>query len=476
MKTVLFLINGFGIEQKGSYSVYNKELMPNFDRLMNEYMFQTLESNINNYQEGYRNVSLEINEIYNYSIVDKSISDTTILNNQTILNLKSTLEERKSKLHLFCLVDKSPKIVDQLKSILKIINPNLEKKIYLHIVLTSNNIEDYPEIADVLSKMNVELSEYATIGMTLGLANISNDTKAVDMNFFVKTLISEVGERWQSFKQKLDVSYGMKQSPILVKPFIVNTGFSIAKDDLVTFINYDKVDPTNFINTIKNINYGEEKNNISFSSLFPITYSENIPYAFDYQLASNSLASNIKGLDFKALVMANKDQINVINYYLNGLESVSNPKINYIEFDNYLYKPQELLNIINTYDHELMILNYSIDDVKDIEELKFRLHNIDIMLENIYRNSKLNNYSIIISSLYGINKVLDNEKGEICNIIYHGKVPIIYIDNFITKKDYLIEYGNVNDLFKVCYKNINKNYPGHSIVTKKNFLYRLFFK
>ena len=50
MKTVLFLINGFGIEQKGSYSVYNKELMPNFDRLMNEYMFQTLESNINNYQ------------------------------------------------------------------------------------------------------------------------------------------------------------------------------------------------------------------------------------------------------------------------------------------------------------------------------------------------------------------------------------------------------------------------------------------
>ena len=165
-----------------------------------------------------------------------------------------------------------------------------------------------------------------------------------------------------------------------------------------------------------------------------------------------------------------------INYYLNGLENVSNPKINYIEFDNYLYKPNELLNIINNYDHELMIINYNIDEVDSIKSLKEKLHNIDIMLGNVYNNSKNNNYSIIVSSLYGINKTLMNEKGEICNILYKGKVPIIFIDNFITKKDYLIESGNINDLFKICYKNIKKEYLGHSIIAKKNFLYRLFFK
>ena len=76
---------------------------------------------------------------------------------------------------------------------------------------------------------------------------------------------------------------------------------------------------------------------------------------------------------------------------MNGLQNVSNPKINYIEFDNYLYKPNELLSIINTYDHELMIINYSIDDVNTFEELKQKLHNIDTMLGNVYENSKQNN-------------------------------------------------------------------------------------
>ena len=75
----------------------------------------------------------------------------------------------------------------------------------------------------------------------------------------------------------------------------------------------------------------------------------------------------------------------------------------------------------------------------DIEELKQLLHNIDIMIGNIYENSRGSKYSIVISSLYGINKTMNNDKGEICNVIFNEKLPLIFIDDFITKKDYLIE-------------------------------------
>ena len=68
-----------------------------------------------------------------------------------------------------------------------------------------------------------------------------------------------------------------------------------------------------------------------------------------------------------------------------------------------------------------------------------------------------------------------NNKGEICHIEY-DKVPIVYIDNFITKKGYIINDGSINDLFKVCYKAINKKYPGETLINKKNFLYRIVFK
>lgn len=38
-KNILLLINGFGIEQKDSYNVYKKELMPNLDRLTKDGFF-----------------------------------------------------------------------------------------------------------------------------------------------------------------------------------------------------------------------------------------------------------------------------------------------------------------------------------------------------------------------------------------------------------------------------------------------------
>ena len=37
-KTVMFLINGLGIEKADSCNVYHENLMPNMDRLMNEYL------------------------------------------------------------------------------------------------------------------------------------------------------------------------------------------------------------------------------------------------------------------------------------------------------------------------------------------------------------------------------------------------------------------------------------------------------
>ena len=476
MKTVMVLLNGFGVEHKNSYSIYSKDLMPNLDMLTKKYIFSQLKTDVNNIRDGYRNLCLEVNEMYNYSIYNEAYNKGLINNSEVLNNLKKEHETRKSKLHIFCLIDNSEKIVEQLKNVVKDLNVDKNKIIYLHIVLTSNSVEDYDEILKILSKINVDLGEYAKIGLVFGLNCISNNVPVTELNFFFRILISEVTEKWQSFSQKLDVCYGMKQIPSLVKAFVVNDGFTINKDDLFFIWNYDKVDLTNFIDLLKQVKYGEENNNFLISSLFEINYKEPISHVLEYHLANKSMKSNLEELNAKALIMASKEQLNAINYYANGLESVNSDRINFIEIDNYLFKPTELLGIINKYDHDLMIINYSIEGCKSVEELNLLLHNIDIMLGNIYENSKGSKYSILISSLYGINEVLPNEKGEICNIIFNEKVPLIFIDDFITTKDFLVEEGRISNLLPVCYARINDKYKGHSIVTKKNALYRLFFK
>ena len=189
-----------------------------------------------------------------------------------------------------------------------------------------------------------------------------------------------------------------------------------------------------------------------------------------------SLAKTCEGLGFKTLVLAKKDQINTMNYYLNGLDNVTNPNISFIEFDNYLYHDDEIVNVINTYDHELIIINYDIDGCKTVDELKNTLKKIDSTLGKIYENMQTNSYTIVVSSLYSNDQRLVNDKNEICPVMYNEFLPLIYIDNFVTKKDYIINPdGKINDLFKTCYKSINKNYPGNSLVTKKNLLFKLFF-
>ena len=72
-------------------------------------------------------------------------------------------------------------------------------------------------------------------------------------------------------------------------------------------------------------------------------------------------------------------------------------------------------------------------------------------------------------------KTLPNEKEEMCHVKY-DKVPIIYVSKQITRKDYIINDGNINDLLKICYKSINQNYHGETMLIKKNFLYKLIFK
>ena len=476
MRTVLFLINGFGVESKESYSVYDATVMPNFEKLSQKYMFSKLSSNVFNTVDGFRNMSLERSDLYNYSIYARDSVNGKVTANPTVSTINNALLTQKSKLHIMCFVDTSMQIAENLKHFIMLINKMKDKKIFLHVILTGKSYQDYPMILDVLSKINIELEGYATIGMVMGITNILNSNPVTELNFLLRNMISELGERWTSFKQKLDVSYGTKVAPNAVKQFVVNGGFGVASNDIFLLWNYDNIDLTNFIDGIKSINYGETPNTISFYSLFPVTYKEKIPSILNFEVSPKSLAANMKGLGFKSLVMCEKEDINSINYYLNGLQMVNNPNISFICLGDKKYDPATVVSTINAYPHELVIINYDVTGAQTIEELKEMLTKIDTVLGAVYDNTAKITYSIVISSLFGMNKTLENvQSGEKCNIVYN-KVPFVFVDNFITKKDNIINDGTISDIFKTCYKAISKEYHGECLIIRKNILYRLVFK
>ena len=154
-KTILFLINGFGVERKESYSIYDASLMPTLDSLSKKYLFSTITSDVNNYYDGYRNISMDINELYNYKIIDRQIEDKKYQTNQVLLKVKNDIELKKGSLHIFSFVDTSLKLIDHLKETIKVIDLNKDKKIYLHFIITGNNISDYKKLVTVFNKLNI---------------------------------------------------------------------------------------------------------------------------------------------------------------------------------------------------------------------------------------------------------------------------------------------------------------------------------
>ena len=108
--------------------------------------------------------------------------------------------------------------------------------------------------------------------------------------------------------------------------------------------------------------------------------------------------------------------------------------------------------------------------------LKERLSLIDKALKVVYDNSMGSKYTIIVSSLYGMSKMMVNEKENVCQVIFSNRLPFIYVDDFITKKNYLVEAGGINDILKTTYKTIRRDSKYYSLVEKKNVLYKLFFK
>ena len=76
-----------------------------------------------------------------------------------------------------------------LSETLKILDPNRSKKIYLHFIISSNNISDYKKLAEVFSKLNIEFANTAPIGFIMGLSSIDNNATIILLSTFYHNML-----------------------------------------------------------------------------------------------------------------------------------------------------------------------------------------------------------------------------------------------------------------------------------------------
>lgn len=454
-KTVLFLINGFGIEQRDSFNIYNKELMPNLDKLTKEVLFSSIETSDYNLRDAYRTFSIETKDALTYPFLDTY--SLKLKENPNFNNYVSNIKEN-SKFHLFCFID-NINSVEHIKNMLS----SIDKEVILHVVLTNEDINDYSEISRILSKITLEVKNFK-FGSIVGKNTMLNSPKD-----YVDMLENGIGEKWHEIDKKLNALEKSKIIPFNAKGFYVNDDFVIGKEDSVFLLNYEYYDITNFLERFKQIYSG------NIFSMFPLKGGSYALYS--YPTSGISLVNSLKSIAATGLIIADENNFGFINYFANGLKKVSDNSLLFMKTENdILYNKDIMTNTLKNDKFNLIIINHTIDDCKTITELNEKLKKIDESLAIINDICATNNYSLVVSSLYGMKKEIAEDQYIKRLVNFSTKVPLIISDKVYKKNNYNLTYGNVIGLKNTCFKLVNLEYKGSGLITKKSFLYKLLKK
>ncbi len=472
-KSILLLINGFGIEQSDSYNIYDSILMPNLDRLTKDCLFASIKNKYLNYFSGYRNFSIGIDEALTYSLIDNNISNKEYEKNEVLKAIMSDALALKSKVHIICYYENNTTI-EHLFTYVRQMLLTPDVKIFIHLVLCQDSLNDYKNMANTLTMINYDLGQRVSIGVISGHNNFNNLLVFKD---YIKTMVSEAGEKWKDMNKKVEVLLHSNTIPSNARTFCVTPGFRITNNDQILFFNYNKEDVSKF-----NKEFGIQKyvkldlNTIKYYSLFPTINDQNIPYMYNYAVSSTYAVNSLKSINAKCLLLDKKDNINEINYLFMGLRNESDALLTFMQTDNgFLYNETQILNIIKKYPQELIIINYELDSCKTIEEIKERLSKIDLIISSLDKLVQ-SGITLFISSLYGIEKELYNAKHELCKVNFSQRVPLVIDSTKYPKAQYAINDGTLHDLSNSIYKSINNSYKVSGILGKKSSFFSFLYK
>ncbi len=471
-KNILLFINGLGIEQKDSYSIYSENIMPNFDKLTRTHMFGSISATDLDYKTAYRSFSIGIRESLAYSVVNNSINSETYKNNELFRYIKGQLSENKTRLHILCYYE-NDNTMYQLTVYLKELLSVAKTNIFVHVLLCQKSLGDYRSIEKNLSTLNYELGGNVKTGI------ISGENYDINRKDFIKMLVAESGEKWKDIPKKINVLSSSATKPCDTRTFAINDGFALNDNDSLLFFNYNEIDVTPYTKALieqkyKTLNLGT----IRFYSLFPAKCDNvKIPHIYEYAVSSTYTLNSLKSIGAKCLVMSKADDCMEINNYLTGLRNIFDPDIKYMPIDNgFIYDGPTLLNTIKTQNVDLVIVNFDIDDCKMVDDIKERLSTIDKVIGTLYEYTSTNNIGLFISSLFGIEKQMYNSKHELCIVNFSSRVPVLVADKSIDTNKYMLSDGTLYDLGNAVIKNINGSYKIEGIIKKKGGLLSIFKK
>ena len=342
--------------------------------------------------------------------------------------------------------------------------------------MTQQSLNDYKDMDRSFTILNYELGDNIKLGVVTGDQHLENLLAFKD---FVKTLATEAGEKWKDLNKKVEVLLHSKTIPAKARTFAVNPGFGVNDNDFFLFFNYSNIDITRYFKEFEVQRYRKiDTSTIKTYSLFPVKCdTRQIPFMYNFAVSSTYALQAIESIGAKAIIMAEKDKCPYINYYMTGLRNTISENLKYLSVDDgFIYDADKVIQTLKAYPQELVIINYEIDSCVKIDDIEERLRKIDVIIGKVAEFTLANNYGLFISSLYGIEREMYNNKHELHKVNFSIRVPVIAYDKGLPGGSYSLSEGTTNDLLNALVHNINGSYGNSGIIKKKSSFFSFLYK
>ena len=477
-KSIIFLINGLGIEKPGSYSISIDQTMPHLARTKETSYFTTAITSSLEPNTAYLRFFMGDTGNYELNFIKENVLNDKLNSNPTYNKFISSISRPKSKIHVF-VEPRNDKIVEEINTLINTLTLEKDKPVYLHLILTQLTLSDYKRIKEITNYIKFHLNEHITVGFVMGRDFLSDELKKEEMDMMKKMFFYCSCERWTDTENKLESLKEANIIPCKAPGFTATNNCTINNGDTLLFFNTQRANYDKIIDSIYN-NAGEvfkEEINLPVYSMIKLyskyeidSFAETINY-------KNSLSNILKRNNKSALIITEKKNMNLINFYANGLNTIINPQISYMEPNDNLYDKNYIINLIDNTNYDLYIFDYYMDVSSTINNLKEKLSQIDVIIGNLAEVSE-NKHSLFITSLYGIKKELKMAEynDEVVEINYEMEIPIFFYDYTYPRSKYKLYPGETNNILYSAIKCIADDDEIESLIGLKSIVANLLGK
>lgn len=471
-KSIMFLINGLGVEKAGSYSIDLEECMPNLMRIRETSYFTTAIIPAMEKNGAYQDFFLGDTTRSEATFIKNFVGNSKIKNNPTFLGLKNAVSNKDTKFHIF-LEPTNDKIAAEINTLIDSLELPAGKVVYMHLILPQLSENDYNTINGIVNSLKYHMNQVITVGFVIGKEFLSEDLSVQQLDYTKKMFFYCSCERWTETETKFKSLAQTAVRPCDVPGFCTNNDCAIGNGDTLFFFNtkrsnYDSIIRAIYQNARACLGSDFKLETFSLIKLFS---KFNIPSFIDNVDYDQSLANILLRNNKKCLFIADDENINTINFYANGMNSINNPIIGFMQKTDDLYKIEYLMQLIDSTPYDLIIFDYHLDVSKTVNDLKEGLTKMDNIIGLLGQICE-NKHTLIISSLYGLKASIPvaDYNQEVAALDFSNQIPIFLFDYEYPVSTFDLFPGETNDILSTAIKCITGDEKLDSLIRKKTIV------